>query len=132
MRSIHARTACALLAALAVALLGAPPAVAAPPANDDFDNAAAIVALPFEATQDTSEATRAADDPECIDGDGHTVWYSFAPSADVDVVLDTFGSVWGAGTRIRILTRDSVPSADAVPLLVAGSRACPPACPLSH
>jgi hypothetical protein len=56
MRSIHARTACALLAALAVALLGAPPAVAAPPANDDFDNAAAIVALPFEATQDTSEA----------------------------------------------------------------------------
>ncbi|HEY2956781.1 MAG TPA: hypothetical protein VGM21_01020 [Actinomycetota bacterium] len=92
MRSIHARTACALLAALAVTLLSVAPAVAAPPANDDFDSAVAITALPFEATQDTAEATRAADDPECVDGDGHTVWYSFTPSADVDVVVDTFGS----------------------------------------
>ncbi len=40
--------------------------------------------------------------------------------------------VWGAETRIRVLTRHSVPSADAVPTLVGRPRACPPARPLSH
>jgi hypothetical protein len=43
-----------------------------PPPNDDFDNAVAIEALPFEDTQNTVTATTAPDDPECA-GNGHTV-----------------------------------------------------------
>jgi hypothetical protein len=56
---------------------------------------------------------------------------------EADEFLDEQGqldeiSVWGAETRIRVLTRHSVPSADAVPTLVGRPRACPPARPLSH
>jgi len=38
--------------------------------------------------------------------------------------------VWGAETRVRVVTRDSVPSADAVHTLVGRPHACPPARPL--
>jgi hypothetical protein len=50
------------------------------------------------------------------------------------VLVGSNGSacVWGAETRIRVLTRHSVPSADAVPTLVGRPRACPPARPPSH
>jgi len=39
--------------------------------------------------------------------------------------------VWGAETRIRAVSRDSVPSADAVHAVVAGPSARPPAGPES-
>jgi hypothetical protein len=38
----------------------------------------------------------------------------------------------GAETRIRVVTGDSVPSADAVPTLVGRPRTCPPARPPRH
>jgi hypothetical protein len=41
-------------------------------------------------------------------------------------------ALWGAKTRIRVVTRDSVPFADALPTLVGRPRACPPARQLSH
>lgn len=70
-------------------------AFAASPANDDFDSATSIgsaaTALPFADTSDTSEATTAADDPDC-NGNGATVWYSFTPAENMYIGADTFGS----------------------------------------
>jgi hypothetical protein len=66
--------------------------VAAPPANDDFDAAVAVTAVPFSVTADTTEATRAEDDPQCIGDDGFTVWYDLTLSGTAEIVLDTFGS----------------------------------------
>jgi hypothetical protein len=62
-----------------------------PPPNDDFDNAVAFQDLPFEDTQNTVTATTAPDDPECA-GNGHTVWYAFTPTQDMEILADTFGS----------------------------------------
>jgi hypothetical protein len=90
-RRTAARIAVAALSVLALLTMGTTPAAAAPPANDDFDNAVVIAALPFGDTTDTTEATTAPDDPFCA-GNGRTVWYTFTPSADIDVVADTFGS----------------------------------------
>jgi hypothetical protein len=61
---------------LSVAL--APP----PPANDDFNDATAIGALPFGQDLDTSAATVAADDPSgsCFGPVGATVWYKITPT----------------------------------------------------
>jgi hypothetical protein len=54
------------------------------------------VVLPFEVVADTTEATRAADDPNCI-GDPEfpeefTVWYDLILDSTAEVVLDTFDS----------------------------------------
>jgi hypothetical protein len=73
-------------------LLPSAPAFAQPPANDDFDTATAFTAVPFGATADTTEATRAADDPGCIAEDGNTVWYELTVVTTTEVVVDTFGS----------------------------------------
>jgi hypothetical protein len=51
---------------------------------------------------------------------------------DYHAVTQGMDTLWGAETRIRVLTRDSVPSADALPTLVGRPRACPPARPISH
>jgi hypothetical protein len=67
------------------------PAFAAPPSNDDFDDATVISGLPFSDSIDTTEATTASDDPDCA-GQGPTVWYAFTPAEDIRVGADTFGS----------------------------------------
>jgi hypothetical protein len=77
------------------AKLGLEVSALAVPANDDFDNATAITALPFTSTLDITEATIADDDPlhdetcgfEPIDG--QTVWYQFTPSVNLRVVAST-------------------------------------------
>jgi hypothetical protein len=92
MRSGWRRTLLATTMTIGAVLVAASPAAAAPPANDDFDNAVALTAVPFEVTADTTEATRADDDPECIGGDGFTVWYDLTLGATTELVLDTFGS----------------------------------------
>jgi hypothetical protein len=61
------------------------------PANDDIAQATPITALPFTDALDTTEATMAADDPDCA-GNGQTVWYAFTLPADVFVLANTFGS----------------------------------------
>jgi hypothetical protein len=86
------RTLLGITLTVGAVLVAASPAAAAPPANDDFDNAVALTAVPFEVTADTTEATRADDDPECIGGDGFTVWYDLTLGSTTEVVLDTFGS----------------------------------------
>jgi hypothetical protein len=85
------RTALLLLAVPALLLLAASPAIAQPPANDDFDSATVVPGLPFTDQLDTTEATTAADDPDCF-GQGATVWYSFTPTTDLRVDANTLGS----------------------------------------
>ena len=74
----------ALAVGLAFALPGASPAYAAPPPNDDFDNAILITSLAYSDTRDTSEATYAIDDPGECHNNG-SVWYAFTPLADVGI-----------------------------------------------
>ena len=98
----------AVLVGVAAALtLGAQPALAAPPANDDFDNAIVIGALPFQDTQDTTEATTAPDDPDCV-GRAHTVWYRFTPTADATIVAHTAGSDYDTTLSAYTGTRGSL------------------------
>ena len=81
----------AAFAPIALALFIPSMAQAAIPANDDIAAATTIGSLPFTDTLDTTEATTAADDPTCA-GSGHTVWYTFTPSADIRLDANTFGS----------------------------------------
>jgi hypothetical protein len=63
----------------------------APPANDDFDSATVISALPFSDSVSTADATTAGDDPFC-NGNEHSVWYAFTPTQDTPIRADTAGS----------------------------------------
>lgn len=73
-------------------------------ANDDFDAAVIITALPFSDSTTTSEASTAVDDPSCF-GAGPTVWYAFTAPVDGLYEANTFGSDYDttlgayAGTR---------------------------------
>jgi hypothetical protein len=84
------RTALLVLTVPALVLLAAAPAIAQP-ANDDFDSATVVSGLPFTDQVNTTDATTAADDPDCF-GQGPTVWYSFTPTTDLRVEANTFGS----------------------------------------
>lgn len=98
----------AILVGVAAALaLGTQPALAAPPPNDDFDNAIVIPALPFQDTQDTTEATTAPDDPDCV-GRAHTVWYRFTPTVDATIVAHTAGSDYDTTLSAYTGTRGSL------------------------
>ncbi|MDQ3402774.1 MAG: PKD domain-containing protein [Actinomycetota bacterium] len=81
----------AVVAALAAAVLMPGAAQAAPPSNDDFDNATAIT-LPFAEEVEMREATPAPDDPDsCYPLEVNTTWYSFAAAEDTTLRLD-FGN----------------------------------------
>lgn len=67
-----------------------------PPANDDFDQAIQVGSLPFEHTQDTSEASTVADDPSCI-RKLRTVWFEITPSRD-DLAKSNVVAVSTAGS----------------------------------
>lgn len=72
---------------------------APPPANDDFDSAAAIGSFPFTASLEVSGATAAVDDPTigCGVGQGkHTVWYRFVGPGTGFVALNTVGADYDA------------------------------------
>jgi hypothetical protein len=93
MTSIPAKATLGTAVVLGLVLVAPSPAVAAPPANDDFDNAVAFSAVPFEATEDTTEATVADDDPtDCVGGSTNTVWYSVTLAATTEIGVDTIGS----------------------------------------
>jgi len=93
MRSIPAKTTLGTALVLGLVLVAPSPAIAAPPVNDDFDNAVAFNAVPFEATEDTTEATVADDDPvDCVGGSTNTVWYSVTLAATTEIGVDTMGS----------------------------------------
>ncbi|HEY3006817.1 MAG TPA: DUF6299 family protein [Micromonosporaceae bacterium] len=93
-----------LVATLATFAVGAP-AYAAPPSNDTFAGAAAIGALPFAATLDTSEATTDADDTQANQFCGApaldaSVWYTFTPATDQAVLVDVSQSTYSAGVLV--------------------------------
>ncbi|MEU7786536.1 hypothetical protein [Amycolatopsis sp. NPDC049159] len=69
--------------AVAAALVAPATAHADTPANDDFDTATTVTALPFRATQDFGEGTKAADDPtSCYAWIATSAWYDYTASAD--------------------------------------------------
>jgi hypothetical protein len=81
-----------LVLLLVLLLLTALPAqAAAPPPNDDVDQATPIEALPYSDELDTTDATRAPDDPVCI-GEGRTVWYALTLAQTTPVAITTSGS----------------------------------------
>jgi hypothetical protein len=98
----HAILRC-LIGVAIVALTSLLPSIAqaAAPANDEIGAAASIGSLPFTDTLDTIEASSAADDPDCS-GNGPTVWYTFAPSSDIELELNTFSSTYD--TTISVYT----------------------------
>ncbi len=90
----------ALAVILSLALIGfAAPAIADAPAppNDDFASATVIEAVPFADTVDNSGARRELLEPHpTCRKNARTVWYSFTPSEDVNLVAEassTFKSV---------------------------------------
>jgi hypothetical protein len=72
-----------------------------PPANDDFADAAPVVALPYVDTVDTSGATAEAQEPfpPCGTGLGAgSVWYRYTPTEDGSVSATVAGSLSAAVT----------------------------------
>jgi hypothetical protein len=94
------------VAGLLLALLNASAAFAQP-ANDDFDNATVISALPFTDTISTVDATTAGDDPFC-NGNEHTVWYAFTPTQDTRVRADTAGSDYATSLGVYTGSRGAL------------------------
>jgi hypothetical protein len=84
-----------------------PPPPPPAPDHDEIEDARTIGAIPFSDTTDTSDATAAADDPYCY-GQGPTVWYSFTPTADTRVELNTFGSSYAATLSVYTGARGSL------------------------
>jgi len=72
-----------------------------PPANDDFDHATEIHALPFSDSLSVLSATLATDDPPaCRFTQQSTVWYRFTPPTDLTVMANTRGSNYNASVEI--------------------------------
>lgn len=96
-----ARTALVVCVLLASAFAAPAIASASAPANDDFDAATAVGALPFQAALSTVEATTASDDPVCS-GNGQTVWYAYTAASGRRVEVNTFDSNYD--TTISVYT----------------------------
>lgn len=86
-------------------MLGANPALAAPPPNDSIAGATPILALPFSESIDTTEATTdatelAAGQP-CLDIGApaieKAVWYTYTASAAVTLLVNTTASSYTTG-----------------------------------
>ncbi|MGW6935749.1 PKD domain-containing protein [Lentzea sp. NPDC054927] len=67
---------------------------AAPPSNDDFDTATVITALPHVVTQDTTESTKASDDPYGCLGTviRGSAWFTYTATENSLLRLNTEGS----------------------------------------
>ena len=86
------------IAIAGLAAVWAPPAIAAPPPNDDFADAQELTSqnpLPIEVDGTTDEATYEPGEPDHSlrhdDGDlspTHSVWYEWRPGADGPVTVD--------------------------------------------
>ncbi len=79
-----------LFLGLTLSVAGFTPALAAAPGNDNFDFATAIGTLPFSDSLDITEATTELGEPGCFTS--QTAWYSFTPTANAVVTVDTQGS----------------------------------------
>jgi len=97
----------AMVFALIMALVMPIGVLAAPPANDDFDNATIIGQFPFYDAISTSEATVNVDDPYCV-GQAVTVWYKFTAAANTTIVADTRGSSYDTTLSVYTGTRGAL------------------------
>jgi hypothetical protein len=90
-----------LTAILNLALIS--PVLAAAPANDTYDGAIAIVAVPFSDSVDTTEATTDANDvemnpEECgAPATDASVWYQLTLASDAFLIVDVSASSYTAG-----------------------------------
>ena len=95
-----------VLGAAVLALAATPAASAAPPANDDFDNATIIAALPFTDSVDVREAT-AADDPATFCSFGaaiFTIWYAYTPPTNMRLNMNTLQSPGVSSSGVSVYT----------------------------
>ena len=79
-----------LASAMLVLVALAFPASAAPPANDDIEDATRVTAVPARFVQDTRGAAFSSDDGSCVLGD--SVWYRYRPTVTQRVRWVTLGS----------------------------------------
>src|SRR5438105_3254105 len=77
-------------AIVVLALVGPTTALAQPP-NDDFATATTINSLPFNTTEDTSQATWDLSDPTGCSSNG-SVWFAFTAPSNMEIEAYTFGS----------------------------------------
>ena len=81
-------------------------AEAAPPSNDDFNNATLIAGLPFTDSTDISEATTDGADPSpCGNYPNNSVWYRYTPATSGVIQINTAGSSYT--TAVGVFTGDS-------------------------
>jgi hypothetical protein len=82
---------------------------AAPPANDDFDNASVVSSLPFSDSLNTTEATTSGDDPTCAGKTvGYSLWYRITPDQNMEIRANTFGSNYDTLLGIYTGSRESL------------------------
>jgi hypothetical protein len=80
-----------------------------PPANDDFDNATPITAVPFTDIINTRAATQAADDPTDCYGTNASVWYELTSITNFQLQVDTSSSdYYPAAVAVYTGTRGSL------------------------
>jgi hypothetical protein len=95
-RTWTARVVVLVLALAGFVVVQAGTAFAAPPANDDFANAAVISSLPFSDSGDLNGTTAEPGDAQgCFPQAPQTIWYAFTPAADMAVKADLDGSDFG-------------------------------------
>lgn len=99
-------------AVLLFTMVFATPALAAAPGNDLFPGAIAIPGIPYVVTVDTTDATTDEVD-ETLNADclapatDASVWYSFTPTSDVELLIDVSQSDYSAGIAIAVGSPDS-------------------------
>lgn len=101
MRSARALTTAMVIA---VVLIQATGAWAAPPSNDTIGGAIAITTIPYSNTQDTTEATTDADDTALNENCGApatdaSVWYTLEGTGG-DILVDVSASDYSAGVLV--------------------------------
>ncbi|HUE98716.1 MAG TPA: carboxypeptidase-like regulatory domain-containing protein, partial [Anaerolineales bacterium] len=79
-----------------------------PPANDNFVSAETINSLPFNLTVDNTDATvEPGESPDCMSR-FRSVWYSFSPTENMQVRLNTFGSIAPGNVSIYLASGSSI------------------------
>lgn len=83
-------------------------ALAQAPANDEIANATVVTAIPFAIGPiDTSQATAGADDPQDCHNNGSN-WYTFTPTTDTAIEINTLGSDYDTTLGVYAGSPDSL------------------------
>ena len=80
---------------------GITPALAAPPANDNFADAISADALPFSHSADNTEAGNEPDEQQWCSSISSTVWYKFTATSPGLIKIDMAGTTF-AGTMLNM------------------------------